>query len=170
MTVARTERLQLRQLTVTDAPFILSLLNEPGWLANIGDKGVHNVTDARHYISAGPLAMYQRYGFGLFLVSLHDQTPIGLCGLIQRDYLPCPDLGYALATAYWQQGYAFEAAKAVMAFAKARNIDELKAITTAGNQASTALLKKLGFNEIAPITPPGSQTALRCFHFVPGSD
>jgi RimJ/RimL family protein N-acetyltransferase len=43
--------------------------------------------------------------------------PIGICGLVKRNYLDDIDLGYALLPRYWGQGYAYEAAKAVLDYA-----------------------------------------------------
>ena len=65
-----TERLILRQLTIDDAAFILELVNDPDWLRFIGDRGVRTLDDARNYILNGPLAMYERAGFGMYLVEL----------------------------------------------------------------------------------------------------
>src|ERR1043165_499755 len=59
-----TGRLVLRRMTREDAGFILGLLNEPSFLRHVGDKGVRTVDDARRYIAEGPLASYERFGFG----------------------------------------------------------------------------------------------------------
>ena len=86
MEVAQTERLLLRWLNAGDGTFILELLNEPSWIRYIGDKGVQTIQDARRYIENGPVDMYQRLGFGLYLVELKENgAPIGICGLIKRD-------------------------------------------------------------------------------------
>jgi RimJ/RimL family protein N-acetyltransferase len=147
MKVLETERLSLRWLSDADAPFILALLNEPSWLQFIGDKNVHSLDDARAYLAKGPVDMYRRLGFGLFLVELkHGATPIGLCGLIKRDALKDVDLGFAFLPAFWGQGYAREAASAVMEHGrKALGLGRLVAITTPGNESSIRLLEKVGF-------------------------
>src|SRR4029450_3160946 len=62
--VLETERLVLRRLTVDDHAFIFELLNDPAWLRFIGDKGVRTHEDARDYIRKGPMAMYERVGWG----------------------------------------------------------------------------------------------------------
>ena len=81
MTILRTERLELRELTLADDGFILELLNEPGFLRHIGDKGVRSLSDAREYISKGPMESYGRFGFGLYLTCLTGRCePIGICG------------------------------------------------------------------------------------------
>src|SRR2546423_11307590 len=121
MTVLQTDRLVIRQLTDYDAPFILTLLNEPSFLRYIGDKEVRNLEDAKQYIRTGPAASYERHSFGLCLVQLKDShTPIGICGLLQRDELPKPDIGFAFLPDFWNKGFAFEAATAVLQDARER--------------------------------------------------
>lgn len=146
MTVLQTERLTIRQLTDDDAPFILTLLNEPSFLRYIGDKKVRNLEDARQYIRNGPAASYARHGFGLCLVQLRDTlAPIGMCGLLKRDDLPDPDIGFAFVPDYWNKGLAFEAATAVLDDARERlNLTRVLAIVNPDNAASIKLLEKLG--------------------------
>lgn len=146
--IADTERLVLRWLEIADAAFILRLVNDPSWLQYIGDKGVHTIEDAEAYIRSGPREMYQRLGFGLNLVQLKEPNqPIGICGILKRDTLEHPDLGFALLPEYWGQGYAFEAAQAVMEHGhRELNLSTLSAITSTDNAASVRLLRKLGFH------------------------
>ena len=147
MTVIETERLSLRPLTVDDAEFILALVNEPSFLRYIGDKQVRNVEDARQYILNGPVASYERHGLGQMLVELKEsQTPIGMCGLLKRDELPEPDIGFALMPDFCNKGFAFEAASAVLQDARDRlKLQRFVAITTLDNDASMKLLERLGF-------------------------
>ncbi len=142
-----TLRLALTELSDADARFIRGLLNEPSFLRWIGDRGVRTVEDARRYIGAGPVTMYARYGYGLLRVGLKpDGTPIGICGVLKRDGLPDPDLGFSLLPAWWSRGYAYEAADAVMRDARARlGLGRIVAITSPGNDPSIRLLGKLGF-------------------------
>jgi RimJ/RimL family protein N-acetyltransferase len=138
--------LALRHLKAGDAPFILELLNEDGFLEFIGDKGVRSLADARQYIAKGPVDSYRRYGFGLYLTSLReDGTPIGICGLVKRDALPDVDLGFAFLARYWLRGYASEAAAAVLAHGrKVLGLKRIVAITALGNRGSMAVLEKIG--------------------------
>ena len=57
-----TERLVLRKLTVADAPFMLALVNQPDWLAYIGDRGVHTNDDAVQYVRTRALELYEAGG------------------------------------------------------------------------------------------------------------
>lgn len=146
MIIAETERLTLRRLTVDDAEFVFALLNEPSWLRFIGDKGVRTLEDARAYIENGPLAMYQRFGFGLYVTERRtDGVPMGMCGLIKRDGLDDVDIGFAFLPAYWGRGYAFEAAAAVMEYGRnVIGLTRIVAITAPDNESSARLLEKLG--------------------------
>jgi RimJ/RimL family protein N-acetyltransferase len=147
MNVLETERLTLRQLSLDDAPFILTLLNEPSFLRYIGDKQVRNIEDAQQYLLNGPIASYKQNGFGLYLVALKEHgTPIGICGLIKRAELPHVDIGFAFLPDFWNQGFAFEAATAVMNYEQATlKLDRIVAITSIDNDASIKLLQRMGF-------------------------
>ena len=147
MSPLETQRLIIRELKVDDAQFILTLLNEPSFLRYIGDKEVRNLDDARRYILSGPVASYERHGFGLFRVELKDShIPIGMCGLLKREELPDPDIGFAFLPDFWNRGYAFEAAAAVLNYARQRlKLDRILAIVNPDNDASIKLLQKLGF-------------------------
>ena len=91
-----TDRLIIRRMSTTDADFMLALLNEPSWLRFIGDRGVRTREDAQAYILQGPVAMYERLGFGFCLVQSRESAhPLGICGLTKREYLDSPDLGFA---------------------------------------------------------------------------
>lgn len=146
MLVLETQRLLLRPFTVDDAPFALALLNEPSFLHFIGDKKVRSLEDARQYLLNGPIASYAQHDFGLLCVDLRDShTPIGMCGLLKREDLPHPDIGFAFLPDYWGQGFAFEAATAVMNDARERlKLNQILAIVNPDNDASIKLLERLG--------------------------
>ena len=145
--ILETERLQLRMLSVDDAEFILRLLNEPSFIQNIGDRGVRTINDARAYILKGPIASYEKFGFGLWMVETRlESTPIGICGLLKRDVLADVDIGYALLPEFWSQGYALEAASAVVSYAHEKlGLKRVLAVTNSDNQSSIRLLEKMGF-------------------------
>ncbi|MCX7204864.1 MAG: GNAT family N-acetyltransferase [Proteobacteria bacterium] len=149
-----TARLSLSTISIDDATFYLQLLNEPSWHQFIGDRGIRTLEEAKTAISNGPIEMQNRLGFSLYIVKLSDTgTPIGLCGLLKRDYLEDVDLGYAFLPQYWGQGFAHEAASAVVKYAK----DELKmtrllATTDLDNEASMQLLIKLDFTLIKTLS------------------
>jgi len=162
-TVADTERLSIRRLAEGDAGFILDLLNQPSFLRYIGDKGVRTLEDAVSYLRTGPMLSYERFGFGLYRVSLRDgDGPIGICGLVKREALDDVDVGFAFLPAWWSRGYAFEAATAVIAHAHDLGIGRLVAIVSPDNAPSIALLERLGmrFERMVRLTDDAAEIRL----------
>ena len=152
-TILRTERLLLREFVIADSPFIVSLLNSADWLRFIGDRNVRTNDDAKNYLREGPFASYKLHGFGLWAVSrLTDNALIGMCGLLKRDYLEHPDIGFAFLSDYQGKGFGFEAAKATLSYASGElNLPCISAITSKNNERSIGLLKILGFQFIEMI-------------------
>lgn len=167
--VARTARLRLRELDVNDAGAVLALVNEPGWLTHIGDRGVRTVEDAQRYLRDGPLAMYASHGFGLWAVErLADSAWLGMCGLLRRDSLPDVDLGYALFEVFQGHGYALEAAQASVELARTRfALARLLAIVSPGNAASIRLLGKLGMRHRERLWLAGGSDPVECYAIDP---
>jgi RimJ/RimL family protein N-acetyltransferase len=165
MIVLETDRLVLRRLTLNDAPFILELLNEPSFLRFIGDRGVRSLQDARQYILNGPIASYDRHGFGLYLAFLRDTgDPIGICGLLKREALPDVDIGFAFLPAHWRRGYAFEAATAILGFAReSLGLKRIVAITSPDNVASIGVLEKMGMKFETMVRLPGDTRDVKLF-------
>ena len=145
--VCESESVVIRHFDLADAEFIIELLNSEAFIRYIADKNVRSIDDAHHYLQTGPMASYQRFGFGLNMVVLKaTNTPIGMCGLLQRDELPNPDLGYAFLPQYCGQGYALAAAKLVLEQGMtAHQLDKVLAVTLPDNQRSNHLLQQAGF-------------------------
>ncbi len=154
MTLIETKRLQLREYTLRDAPFIYELMNSEGWLKYIGDRKIHTVKDAEAYIEKSYLPCYKDPGYGAFIVELKETgTPIGSCGLYKRKDLEHPDVGFAFLTEYTHKGYGFESAQAVMEYAKnTLNMTTILGFTVSYNTASIKLLEKLGLKRSGTYT------------------
>ena len=165
MPVLETDRLVLREYTPDDATVVLALLNEPSFLRYIGDRGVRTLDDARAYLRNGPLASYEKNGFGLYAVERKDEPGvIGQCGLLRRDGLDDPDIGFSFFPAHWGQGYAYEAARAVIVHGqKTLGLRRIVAITSFDNDASIRLLEKLGFRFERTLRIPNDDEELRLF-------
>lgn len=147
----KTSRLTLRRFDAdaeTDQHFIQVLLSDPAWVANIGKCDVSTRELAAAYLREGPVAMFERLGFGLLMVeSAEGGTPMGMCGLIRRDSLPDVDIGFAFLPPYRRQGFAHEAAEAVLAWACSLGMKRVVAIVTPTNTSSIGLLQRLGFTD-----------------------
>jgi RimJ/RimL family protein N-acetyltransferase len=151
-----TARLRLRLPEATDADFIRELVNDPTWLRFIGERNVRTREDAEAYL-ATLRAMHAAAGLGLATVEVRATgAAIGICGLLQRAELPEPDLGFAFLAAYRGQGYAREAAAAVLAAAWAEcGGERILGLTHPANRASMTLLERLGFRRVGERQFPG---------------
>ena len=168
--ILATARLTLRPFTPADAPFILELLNQPSWITNIGDRNVHLLEDAVGYIENGPMASYARHGFGLWCVErTADRTPVGMCGILKRDYLDSPDIGFAFLERFQGQGYGMEAAAATLAYARATlHLDRMAAVVSPDNTGSIRILQRLGMRYTEPILMPGDAEPIALYR-LPGA-
>lgn len=157
-----TQRLLIRQLNLDDAKFIIELVNQKSWLQFIGDKKIYTLADAEKYLINGPISMYKNHGFGLYAVeNINDQTTIGICGIIKRETLPNADLGYAFLDQFTGNGYAYEACKTILDYAKHElNLNTILAITMPENIRSIHLLNKLNFKFKEEIQPSDNSTKL----------
>lgn len=157
-----TERLRLREIRPDDAPFLYDLLNSPDWIANIGDRKVHDLDAARRYAIYRIYLGYRKSGFGFYLLeSKSDGQLVGMCGLVKRDFLDDVDIGYALLPQYYGHGYAVEAASAILLFAKEElKLPRLAAITIESNKPSQRVLAKIGLRFERMIQVPGDDEEL----------
>jgi ribosomal-protein-alanine N-acetyltransferase len=159
MTVIETGRLRLRHLALDDAPFMLKLLNDTSFLANIGDKGIRTLEEARQFLLDSHIASYARHGYGHYMVEIRDtDEAIGTCGLINRSFIGEIDIGFAYLPAYWSRGYATEAARAVMDHAqRILGIEGIVAVVSPHNRGSIRVLEKLGLQLAGPtrLAPDG---------------
>ena len=151
MLILETDRLRLRWFTNTDvdADFLRALLNDPGWIANIGERNVRTRRQARTWIATRHTATYGRLGFGFWGVERKsDGRLLGMCGLIKRDTLMEADVGYALMPEFRGQGYAREAAAACVRYAHdVLGLAEVWGITGPDNAGSAAVLQQIGLHD-----------------------
>jgi len=162
--ILETERLVLRQFELTDAKFIVELVNTPGWLEFIGDRNIRTEKAAVHYLQYGPMKSYMDNGFGLCMVETKDGIPIGMCGILKRDSLEHPDIGFAFLSEFMGNGYAFEIANAVINYAKdSLKLQTIFAITVPTNKRSIQLLEKIGLKFNKTIYMPADNEELMLF-------
>lgn len=136
-----TRRLLLRAPSLADAPFYLALMSDPSYIDNIGDRGIKNLADAIRYLHD----FLAKSGDDNSLRVVEERESgcaIGLCGLLKRDFLDYPDLGYAFLPSYTGKGYAREAASAVLETVASKRTC---AIVNQSNARSKKLLEDVGF-------------------------
>ena len=86
---------------------------------------------------------------------------MGMCGIIRRDYLEHPDIGFAFLPQYMGKGYAFEIAYATLRHARDKlNLPAICAIVLPENSSSIRLLEKLGLRFVRKMALEGSNEEL----------
>lgn len=147
-----TERLRLRELVLSDANFILDLVNDPAWLRFVGNRKVHTTDDAERYIDRVREGSYADRGFGLWAMDLRtDGTTVGIAGLIKRVVLPVPDVGFALLERHRGNGYAREGVAGTLEVAKRGfGFTRVASIITQGHRASERVVETNGFELEGP--------------------
>jgi RimJ/RimL family protein N-acetyltransferase len=165
MKILETKRLILRRLTRKDAEFVLELMNEPGFIKYVADRGLRTTADAAEYISQKIIPSYARFGFGSYRVDLKEsETAIGICGLVKREALDEVDIGFAILQRFCRQGFAYEAAAAVMHYGRSvLELPRIVGVVAPGNRASIHLLEKLGLSLQQQIHLPGYGSASLLF-------
>lgn len=160
--VIQTPRLRLRTLDPErDADAILELVNDPGFIAGINDRGIRTREQARAHLCEWAQAHHARYGFAHWAVETREDAAfIGTLGLLCRETLPVPHIGFALLPAYRGKGYVTEAGRAVLDYARAvLGLSQLCAIVSPDNAESIRALEKLGLQQqglrvLSPETAP----------------
>lgn len=151
-----THRLLVRELTEADAGFYLAMLSDPDFKANIADRGVRSLEQALASMQDRVFTSYEVHDFGMWLVSRRDTgEAVGMAGLVKRDFLDYVDLGYSFLPSGRGAGFATEAARGVMDYARQRfGLQCLAAITAPHNSASIAVLERLGFTHRGQVRFP----------------
>ena len=161
-----TERLQVREMTESDKGFYFAMLTDPDFKRHIGDRGLTSEKQAFANMEERVFTSYDAHDFGMWLVMRKsDGEPIGMAGLVKRDFLKDVDLGYAFLPVGRGAGYATEAAAAVVDYARSRfGIRRLAAIVSPANQASIKVLERLGFARAGQVRFPDDGDI--CDHFL----
>jgi RimJ/RimL family protein N-acetyltransferase len=163
--VTSTARLDIKLIDTNDAAFYLALLNTPNWLKFIGDRKIYSLKDAENYIQKSVLNSYKTHGFGFYKLLLKgtEQT-IGACGFVKRDYLPHPDIGYAILPDFEGKGYTFEAAEALMKYGEnTLKLPTILGITSEINIASQHILRNIGLDRKGFVKDPETNVDILLF-------
>lgn len=160
-----TERLLLRRLHLEDARFMFELLNSPGWLQYIGDRNVKSVEEAERYLKEKVLIGNAINGLGMLLVEEKSKNiPMGICGLVTREGLEAPDIGFAFLPQFYGKGFAFESAVPVLQYAQEiLCLPKVQAITVKENIRSILLLEKLGMQFVKKTHIPNDEEELMVY-------
>src|SRR5256886_12460553 len=140
--VLATERLILRAPCFEDARTIAALVNDRRIAENtLRIPHPYGLADAQSFITAANASD----GEIVFLIARRGGDVIGGCGIARFGEEP-PEIGYWLGVSYWGQGYATEAARAVIDHAfEDLGLERLEAGARVSNPASRRVLEKCGF-------------------------
>lgn len=164
--VRRTARLVLRGFRGEDLAPLAALNADPTVMEHLrGPMGLHD--------SAAQLARFRQHwdehGFGWWAVEIPGVAPfIGWVGLarprFEARFTPCVEIGWRLAAAFWNQGYATEGAREALRFGwelASPRLEEIVAFTAPANRRSRRVMEKLGMRHDPaddfehPKLPPG---------------
>jgi RimJ/RimL family protein N-acetyltransferase len=141
-----TERLVLRAPRFEDATTIAVLLNDRRIAENLFRvPHPYGLADAEKFVADATAAE----NTSVFLITAHGKTVLGACRIIGGLEGKPPEIAYWLGVAHWGQGYATEAARALVdhAFGDLGH-DALVAGVRVSNPSSRRVLEKCGFEWI----------------------
>ncbi len=145
--ILTTERLLLREFEESDWPAVFAYQSGAGYL-RYNPWTYRSELDVRAFVhmfitwsKEQPRRKYQ-----LAIVLRQDGQLIGNCGIrMQNAHAQIADLGYEIDQRYWNQGYATEAARALLDFGFGHlGLHRIWAQCIAENSASAHVLEKIG--------------------------
>ena len=143
-----TPRLQLRSMKISDLDDLLKIFGDPKVMASF--NAAHLERKQMEGWVQRNLVHQEKHGYGLFSVILKSNNLlIGNCGLEHMEVNGelITELGYDFHSAYWNQGYATEAAVAVRDYAiNELSLPSLISLIRVGNQASRRVSEKIGMH------------------------
>lgn len=153
----KSDKIVLQKVSLNDVGFLLELLNDPDFIANIGDRGVRTKEQTQAYLEKGVLN--QPDYLGLWVIrALDDGQPMGVISVLKREFLEHIDLGYALLRSARGQGVARHAAFLMLSYLTGKKgVGIVDAIVNPNNQASINLLAKLNFVDIGYVSNPENE-------------
>ena len=141
------ERLVIRKVKISDAPFYFTLFNDKDWIQFIYDKNLNSVEETEVYLKELITKNLKNKDLGFFTVILKDTNKaIGVSTALQRESLSFIDVGYGFLPEGRGKGYASEATKMMLNYIKTTfNQDKVLAFTKPENKKSQKLLLNLEF-------------------------
>lgn len=146
MIFLQTDRLELRALTLDDAPAYWPLVSHPEVLRYTGESPLQSLSAVRELLSARPLRDYATYGHGrLACIEKATGELVGFCGLKYLEDLGETDIGYRFLPRCWGMGYATEGATAAMRHGTdILGLKRIIGLVAPENAGSVRVLEKLG--------------------------
>ena len=141
------ERLLIRDVKISDAPFYFDLFNDKDWIENISDKGLRTINETASYLEEMVDKNGKTSGLGFFtVIQKETQKAIGVATALQRENLNFVDVGYGFLPVGRGNGYATEATKLMLDYIRTTfKQEKVVAFTKPKNKRSQKLLLSLNF-------------------------
>lgn len=157
--ILRTRRCVLRELCMEDMDALFELYGKPGVTDYV--EPLYERSREEEYQRAYIENMYGYYGYGMWLVTERGTGKvIGRAGLEHRQAVEeaVLEMGYIIAPEYQRRGYGCEVCRGILAWAEEHlEFPYVQCLVRPGNEASVALLHKLGFTEAEQTFQDGRQ-------------
>ena len=143
--VLRSERLELRELTPSDLPFVADMVGDAETMRYYPHQFMP--TEARYWLHR-QFDRYARDGHGLWLVVERESgRRIGQVGLAIQDVdgEREPEIGWLIHRSSWRRGFATEAARAVRDHAfESMGLERVISLIRPVNEPSQGVARKIG--------------------------
>lgn len=155
-----TARLTLRRWQEDDIAPMAQIDADPEVMRYIGDGRVRDLDQTREDVARWERG-WEEHGFGLFALEERGSGELlGFTGLsiphFLPEILPAVEIGWRLARHRWGQGFATEAARAVLEFAfEDRGLTRVVGVTHVENAASLRVMRRIGMRPVRETTVPG---------------
>ncbi len=156
MIYAETERLILRSWRHDDLPLFAEMNRNPEVMRFFPAPLCYAESEAFYRRIQEE---FESKGWGLYVVELKSCGRfIGYVGLheigFEADFTPGVEIGWRLDSAYHNQGYATEAAKAVLELAKKMEFRQIYSFTAKINKPSERVMQKIGMEKTGEFGHP----------------
>lgn len=161
----QSERLTLRRFTSADAAVFFRLNSEPELVQYTARAALTSLSAAKAMLDSEHFRHNEKAGLGRFAcVEKSSGTVIGVVGLRPELNFGGYAFGYRILPEYWGQGFATEAALAILNYAAVRlQLHHLVATVFPQNIASVRVLEKIGMVFEQEVLLPGTTQILKLY-------
>ncbi|AMQ28639.1 TPA: GNAT family N-acetyltransferase [Legionella pneumophila] len=149
MKILETERLFLRTFQEEDVESLIAINEDPKVMQFFPSIPTREETIA--FIDR-IISHQEEKNFSLYAAEIKKTGEmIGFVGLFtatfEAHFTPAIEIGWRISSKHWNQGYATEAAKAVLDYAfKTLGLDEIVSFTSTLNKPSIRVMRKIGLH------------------------
>jgi [ribosomal protein S5]-alanine N-acetyltransferase len=145
--IIETDRLLLREIKTEDAQAIYAYFSDDDVTMNYGMSSFTSAVQALQLITSFQISFNENKGIRWGIVRKDTNEFIGTGGFhnVSKPYKRC-EIGYEIAKDHWNQGFATEAATAILSYGF-QQYNRIGAIVLPENTASINLVEKIGFQK-----------------------